>query len=297
MKMTRDNFAALLTPVHRKIYFESYAEVPQQYTRIFDTMDMTKKDETMVHEGAFGPWVENTEGNTINQDSITEGPTVTFTARRFDKGYDVTWELTQDDLYGVWAGKGKGGSAQGLGRTLRLTEEIDAAAVLNGGFSNTGYDGAALFSNSHTLESTTSVGDNLVTGGLSDSTLKAALIQCRKTPDEAGYNIFATPGQLIIPIDLEYTAKTILQSMGPAGVISNDKNVIPSLELVVMDQLSSATAWFIRAKNIENLKFMWRERPIFDSQKIQKTVDHFFYGYARWDCGYSDWRGLVGSAG
>ena len=297
MKLNRDNFGQLLTPIHKKIFFETYTELDEQYTKIFTTFDMKKREETFPHMGAFGLWEENTEGNTINQDKMSQGDTATFEARRFDKGYEVTWELVKDDLYNVMNGIGKGGSAKALGRGLRATIESDAASVLNNGFANTGYDGVALFANNHPLADSASLGNNLATGALSDTTLKDALINARDHRDEANIRIMARPKKLIVPTELEYTAKAIVMSSGPAGELSNDKNTVPSLGIHVLDYLSSATAWFVQADNIENLMFGWREKALFDSQSIQKTVDHFMYGYARWDSGYCDWRGIVGSTG
>ncbi|MFT9498251.1 Mu-like prophage major head subunit gpT family protein [Anaerosolibacter sp.] len=297
MKLNRDNFGQLLTPIHKKVFFNAYDEVPEQFSKVFSIGGMSKKEETFPHMGAFGLWEENTEGNTINEDQMSQGDTATFTARRFDKGYEVTWELVQDDLYNVMKGIGKGGSAKALGRGLRATIENDAASVLNNGFANTGYDGVSLFSNSHPLADSASTVDNLASGALSDATLKDAMILMRDQRDEANIRIMAMPKQLIVPPELEYIAKAIVNSSGPSGELSNDTNTVPKLEIVCMDYLSSATAWFLRDKNIENLMFLWREKAIFDSQKIQKTVDQFMFGYARWDNGYTDFRGLVGSTG
>jgi len=298
MKLTRANFGELLTPIHKKVFFKSYDELPEQYSKVFDTNDkMTMKEETFPHMGDFGLWIENTEGNTINEDQMSQGDTATFTARRFDKGYELTWELVQDDLYNVMKGVGKGGSARALGTGLRATIENDCAAVLNGGFTNTGYDGVALFSDSHPLADSASLGDNLTTGPLTDANLKTGLILLRDTRNEANVRIMAQPGDLIAPPELEYTGKALLVSTGPAGELSNDKNTLPNMRLVVLDYLSSATAWMLKAKALTNLKFMWRENAIFDSQPIPKTVDYFMYGYARFDSGYTDHRGLVGSTG
>lgn len=297
MKLTRDNFAELLLPKHKKIFFETYNEIPEQYSKVFQIDTMRMRQETFPHMGAFGLWETNTEGNTINEDSMSEGPTATFTAVRYDKGYSVTWELVQDDLYNVMKGIGKKGSAKALGKGLRATIEKACADVLNNGFSNTGYDGVALFANNHPLADSADSGDNLASGALTDANLKSALIKLRNQVDEAGVKIMATPKKLIVPADLEFTAKAIVNSNGPAGELSNDTNTVPRLEIVVLDYLSSATAWFVQAGNIENLLFMWREKPMFDKQPIPKTIDHFFFGYARWSQGYVDWRGLVGSTG
>lgn len=299
MKLTRDNFGDLLTPIHKKVFFNAYGEVSEQYSKIFQVEEMTKKQETFPHLGAFGLWDSNTEGNTINEDSITQGNEATFTAVRYDKGYELTWELVQDDLYRVMKGIGKGGSAMALGNGLRKTIETQCAAVLSGGFTNTGYDGAALFSNSHPLADSSSYGDNLTTGALTDANLKLGLTLMRNTVDEANVKIQAVAKNLIVAPDNEWTALQILKSVNEAGELSNNMNVLPRLNLIVLDFLPSTAAayWFLQDPSIENLKFMWREKPMFDSEKIPKTVDYFCYGYARFDEGYADYRGLVGSTG
>lgn len=300
MKMNRDNFAQLLTPIHKKIFFDSYTEKPEQFSKIFDTKDvMTKKQETFPHMGAFGLWNSNTEGNTINESEMHQGNTATFTAGRYDNGYSLTWELVQDDLYSVLKGLGKGGSAKALGEGFRKTLETLCAAVLSGGFANTGYDAVNLFSNSHPLADSTSLGDNLTTGALTDANLKTGLTLMRSQVGESNIKIQAMADTLIISQDNEYTANAILKSTGPAGVLSNDTNTLPRLQIEILDFLPTAASayWFLKDSSFENLKFMYREKPMFDSQPIPKTIDYFCYGYSRFSYGYNSWRGLVGSAG
>jgi len=296
MKMTRDNFGVLLTPIHRKIVFMAYNEKAPQYTDLFSVGSMTKKDETYPHLGAFGMWDDNNEGAVINEDSMSEGPTATFTAVRYDKGYSLTWELVRDDLYNVKKGLGIGGSAPALGKGLRTTIETKCATILNGGFSNTGYDSSALFATDHDLVDSATDGDNLITGAISDANVKAALTKLRGTLDEAGMKLGVNADILWAAADKEWDVYTILQSAGQSGTGDNDKNVIPRLRPVINDYLT-AGYWGVKDSSYENLKFLWRDKPIFDSQPISKTVDHFMYGYARFDEGYMDWRGIVGSAG
>lgn len=295
-KLTRDNFQELLTPIHIKIINDEYKRVPEQYPQYMTVFNMRKKEETIPHMGAFGTWDENTEGNTINEDTMSEGDTATFTARRFDKGYSVTWELTKDDLYGVWNGRGKDGDARGLGRGLRATLETYAADVINDGFANVGYDGKPLFANDHPLADSALNGDNLVTGPLTPANVKAGMTLMRQHVNEAGVKIQANAKQLLVGPDNEFIALELTGSTKQAFEQSNTKNVIGGLKPVVLDYVTGAT-WVLRDPDIENLKFGWRERPFFDSQKLPKTVDFFVFGFCRFDTGYCDWRGLVASTG
>jgi hypothetical protein len=295
MKMTRDNFGALLTPVHKKIAWNEYNEIPEQFSKLCDVEKMDRKTETIQRLGAFGAWQTNTEGNTINESSIGQADDVSYTYARYDNGYSLTWELTLDDLYGVMKGLGKGGSAQGLGKGLRVAVETLFANVINGGFANTGFDGVSLFHDAHPLASG-GTDDNLITGGVSDATVKAALTQMRGQKDEAGTKIQAIAKQIFAAANKEWDVYTILRSGGPAGGLSNDENVLPSLTPVIMDYLTD-NYWGVRDPSIDNLKFKWRQKAIFDSQPIPKTVDHFMYGIALMTAGYDDYRGLVASVG
>lgn len=299
--MTRENFAELLTPIHKKIFFESYNEKPLVYKKIFKTEKMNAKTQTYPHLGAFGLWKENDEGNEFNQDAIKQGDKASFEARRFDKSYEITWELVQDDLYNVMKGIGKGGSAKGLGRSLRATEETDSASVILKGFENVGFDGKALFATDHKLINSEQTCSNLIEGALSDESLKAALTLMRLQKDEAGVPIMAQARQLVVCPSLEFTAKAIVHSILQSGTNNNDVNTIPNLEVVVWDYLDDPTGamkpWFIQDTSIDNLLFLRREEPIFDSERIQRKMDYNMFGYTRFDTGYCDWRGLVGSKG
>ena len=73
IKLSRTNFGELLTPVHRKLFFDSYDAKPKQYVNVFKTETSDKKQETFPHLGAFGTWAENTEGSDFNFDDMAEG--------------------------------------------------------------------------------------------------------------------------------------------------------------------------------------------------------------------------------
>lgn len=299
--LTRENFASLLTPIHKKIFFDSYNEVPATYKKIFKTDKMRAKQQSYPHLGAFGLWQENTEGQKFNHDKFDEGETALFEAKRYDKAYQLTWELVQDDLYNVMEGIGKGGSAKALGRGLRGTEETHTSNIIKNGFTNVGYDGVSLFSANHPLINATGVVSNLIQAELSDQSLKEAMTLMRLQKDEAGLPIVASAKRLVVCPELEFVAKAIVNSILQSGTNFNDVNTVPNLEIVVWDYLSDPTGltkpWFIQDPLFENLLFLRREAPIFGSEKIFDQMDYNMYGYTRYDVGYCDWRGLVGSTG
>lgn len=299
--MTRNDFGVLLTPIHKKIFFDSYNEVARKYPSIFKVEKMVKKDQTYPHLGAFGLWTQNQEGNSFNESDFGEGEVASFEAKRFDNSYRITWELMQDDQYNVMRGIGKGGSAKGLGRSLRATEETSAANVIKNGFANVGYDGKALFAKNHPLASSSATVSNLINLPLTDESLKMALTMMRTQVDEANILIAASAKQLVVCPELEFQAKAIVNSILQAGTNNNDVNTIPNLQVVVWEYLSDPTGatkpWFIQDTTIDNLLFLRREEPIFDSERLEGKMDYRMFGYTRYDVGYCDWRGLVGSKG
>lgn len=296
MKMNRDNFGELLTPVHKKVFFNEYDGLEKQYEKYATVYNMDKAKDTFPHMGALGMWEKNNEGNTINETEINEGFTATLEPERYDQGYEVTWELVRDDLYNVMKGLGNGGSAAGLAYGLQTRVESNVANVINDGFDNIGYDGTSLFASDHALADSTSYGENLITGALTPANLKLGMTAMRKQVNPAGLKIMARAKELLVGPDLEFTAKEIITSSLQAHEESNTKNVIQGLTPVVLDYIEGEK-WILRDPRFQNITLGWRDKPSFDSKQIPKTVDWFYYGYARFIASYVNWMGLVGSKG
>jgi phage major head subunit gpT-like protein len=296
MKMNRSNFGELLTPVHKKVFFNEYDELEKQYPKIATVYDMNKAEDTFPHMGALGMWDRNNEGNTINETEINQGFTATLEAERYDQGYEVTWELVRDDLYNVMKGLGNGGSAAGLAYGLQARVEKAVADVVNNGFTVAGYDGVPLFSDSHPLSDSVQLGDNLITGALDPTNLKAGMTRLRQQINPAGLKIMARAKELVVGPDLEFTAKEITQSTLQAFEESNTKNVIQGVTPVVMDYIEG-NKWILRDPKFQNITLGWRDKPFFDSYQIPKTVDWFYFGYARFVAAHVHFLGLVASTG
>jgi hypothetical protein len=301
MKMNRGNFAQLLVPKHKEIIWNSYFELEPEYLELFFEGQLDMKSETIPHEGGFGLWSSNTEGNTINEDSMSEGALSTLTANRYDKGYSLTWELVKDDQHNgfknVINGQGKGGSATDLGYGLRETIDTGCGNVINNGFANTGYDTVSLFNDAHPLAEG-GTGDNLITGVLNPANIQAALSNLRGHVNEAGLKVRARADILWCGPANEWLAYEALglPNGNKSMELSNTPNVLPKLRPVVNDFIS-LTKWGVKDSRFKNLGFYWREKPIFDAQPIPKTIDWFLYGYSRWIESYINWRGIVGSLG
>lgn len=298
------NFGKLLEPGLRKIFFETYDELPEQYAKVYNMNTSSKATETDWGMGAFGDWSERaSQFDTVDYKTLSPGLERTYNHKSFTQGFMVTREMYDDDQYRQIEKMPKA-----MARSGRAKVEKDAMGPLINGFAASGvtiYDSQPLFSASHPLLDSTGTGDNLAIGALDDASLKAALQQMRETPDEAGNLIQLKATKLIVPPALEDTAIRVTQSDKTSGVDLNDTNKFLNgygIEIVVMDYLSAAaggsdTAWFLQDGSRHELNFFWRVRPEF---KWEEDFDSFvskYRGYMRYSYGVSDWRGLIGSDG
>ena len=301
------NFGKLLEPGLRKIFFETYDEIPEQFPKIFNVQTSNSATETDHGMGAFGDWEERTsEVSTVAYAKIKDGGEVTYKHKAFTKGFMIGRELYDDEKYGQMKKM-----AKALARAGRAKVEKDAITVLTKGFKSTpnafkGRDGLELFHDAHTLvDCSTKTCSNMVTGALSRETLKEGLKLMRTQLDEAGNLIQMKATKLIIPPALEDEARRILHSTQIDGTNNNDTNEYlrsAGLEIVVMDYLGeeaggSDTMWFLQDGSRHELNFFWRVKPEFKNEEDFDTFVAKYRGYMRYSYGFSDWRGMVGSKG
>lgn len=290
--VSSSNFGLLLEPGLRKIFFESYDEVPEQYSDVFQIKTSKKAKEEDYHIAGVSTWEEKESMGPIPYETIEPGLTASYIHKEYAKGLQVERKFIDDEMYDQIEKLPKS-----IARKGRATVEILAAAVLNNSFSVTGYDGVALISDSHPLTKSSSLGDNsLGTTALDTAGLTAGTLLMRKTVDETGIIIGARAKKLVVPADLEFTAAVLLQSAQKPGSDYNDQNIYKGkFDLKVLDYLTDANAWWLIDPELAELIFWWRIRPEFNRDKNFDTMIAKFIGYLRFSCGYSNWRGIVGS--
>lgn len=290
---TSDNFALLLEPRFRKIFYDAYDEMPTQYTDIYNVKTSKKAAEHDYRVSGTGEWTVKDPGAPIDEDHIDTGDEANYVHTSYAKMITIERELADDEMYGVMDKLPKQ-----LGRGGREMVERLAAAVLNSGFTVNGYDGVPLFSASHTLISGGTVSNLLAASALADATLKTALTAVRTDQrTEAGLHMQSRATDIITGPDLEWTVLTLMKSAQIVGSDYNDKNVLPKLNPIVLDYVTSSTAWFLRDKRYNELNFFWRVKPEFARTEVFDNMVAKYRGYLRFSCGYSDYRGWFGSLG
>ena len=299
-----ENFGKLLEPGLRKIFFETYDEIPEQYVKIYNIDTSDKAVERDWGMGAFGDWTKRaSQFDTVAYKTLSPGLERTYIHEAFTQGFMISREMYDDDQYRQIEKMPKA-----MARSGRAKVEKDAMIPLLNGFNKLTqpiYDGEALFSNTHPLLDTVGVGNNLATGALNDVNLKLALKVMRETVDEVGGLVQFKATKLIIPPALEDTAIRLLKSGQIAGGELNDTNKFLNgygIEVVVMDYLSASaggsdTHWFLQDGSKHELNFFWRVRPEFKWEEDFDTFISKYRGYMRYSFGVSDWRGVLGSEG
>lgn len=308
------DYSLLLEPKIRKVFYETYKEVPEQYSKVYKIHSSKKAKETDYGLGAMSAWAEfgSTAGTYGTNGSVKDGsgnaianmPVVpyevvppglerVYTHKEFAKGFMVERKFIDDEQYGVIEKMSKD-----LARAGRYKVETDAASLFNNGFSANGYDNKPLFSDAHPLLNGTGTGSNIISGALSDTTLKEASTLMRQQVDEAGKLIQLNPDTLIVPPELEWLAYELVYSSNKPGTDFNDINSMKGrYKVVVWDFLTSDTAWFLLDSKRHELNFFWRVKPEFGREKDFDTFVSKWKGYMRYSFGYSDYRGVVGSTG
>lgn len=305
MALQSASFGRLLEPGLRKIFMETYKEKPEQYSKIFNVQTSKKAIETDLRMGGFGLWEKKDSMGAVQFQDPTETQALQYIHEEFASGFQIERKLVDDENYNQM-----GKYSKSLARAARATIETKAFKVLNDAFTVNGFDGVPLFATNHkrldggTMSNRLQAQDGASSadGKLTDANLKAALIQMTRQVDERGLKIQVHPTKLVVPRTLEFTARTILGSAnisatGNGTGITNDKNTLPHLEVVPVDYLDSATAWFLIDPTVAELNFFWRKRLEFKHEDDFSTMAAKYRGYMRFSVGYSDYRGVFGSAG
>ena len=319
-----NDFAPLLEPKLRKVFYETYDEIPSQFDKVFHIKTSKKAKETDYRIGAMKPWEMFGSGASSNYKTTTTGGTTVATPdpsvqyqtippgaenvyvhQEFADGFIVERKFIDDEKYGVIEKMTKD-----LARAGRAKVETDAATFVGNGFADasesTGdptkaiYDGEALFSTEHPLLNSTEKVSNLITTKLSIQGLKTASTMMRQMKDEAGKKIGLKPNTLIVTAENEWLARELLNSTHLPGTDFNDVNVMKSkYEIIVWDYLDDIdeNLWILMDSNRHDLNWFWRFKPEFGREKDFDTFVQKYKGYMRYSYGASDFRGIIGSTG
>jgi|WetSurMetagenome_2_1015567.scaffolds.fasta_scaffold219091_1 hypothetical protein len=239
------NFDKLLEPVITQIYGDAYKDYDEKRPKIYDVQKSTRKKEDSLGLAGLGLLAVKPEGAAVSYRDPVQGAYKQWTNVSYALGFAVTREMVDFDQHNKIKAMPKM-----LKRSVLATKETVAAVPFNTGFTAwTSADGQYFFDSDHPLE-TGGTWSNIPASAadLSLTALEQALIDIGDWVDGAGLPVAARPKQLIIPSELDWTAKQLLKStLDPENIASNAINPAEGLmPYLVWHYLTDADAWFIQ---------------------------------------------------
>lgn len=294
------SFAKALWPGVNAWYGKAYNQYDVEYTQLFDMYTTKRAFEEDVGISSFGLAVVKPEGAPISYDIEKQGFITRYQPVVYALGFVVTREMFDDDLYDVVGQK----KAQALAFSMRQTKEIVGANVYNRAFNSSyvGGDGVSLINASHpTIAGGTFSNQISTASDLSEAALEQACIDIAGFTNDRGLLIACRPESLVIPRQLIFEAKRILNTEGRVGTDNNDLNALKNMGMipktVVNHFLTDNDAWFIRTNVQDGMKYFERDSDSFDTDNDWDTENAKFKARARYVFGWTDPRALYGSAG
>jgi len=301
--ITTGNIPRLLQDGLDKIFGQTYDEHSTEWDKIFDTNTSSKAFELDQQMEGFGLAAEKPEGQDIEFDSASQGFTPQYKHITVAKGFIITKEARQDELYGVFKKR-----ARALAFGMTQFKEITGANILNNGFDSnflmTGGDGVELFSQLHVNGPSGGTFQNELTvpTDLSEASLEDMLILISNATDPRGLRIALTPERLIVPTALAFETQRILKSVLQNDTANNAVNAIRDMDALpgghtVNHYLTDVNAWFVKTNSPEGMKYYTRQAVEFGEDNAFSSGNAREKSDERYSFGWSDPRGMFGSAG
>lgn len=293
----RSSFGDILEPGLHQIFDDKFQEIPEMFSKIFHVKDSSKDQEKDSAVTGFGLAQLTAEGGAIQYEDPIQMYDKSYVHLKYTKGFKVSEELYDDDLYNVISKK-----PAALARAFRRTAEYLASQDFVNAFTSTalGGDGQELASTVHPRADGGSTQSNASATGitLTETNLETGLLAMRGQLDDKGMRIMAKADTILVPPALEKDAWEIVNSSGRSGTANNDANYYSGrLKVISWDYLTSSTAWFLIDSSLHELTWFWRKRPEFKQDNAFDTGMALFKAQMRVSHGWSDWRGIWGSKG
>jgi len=301
MAISRAQLLKELLPGLNALFGMEYARYGEEHKEIYEseTSERSFEEETKLSGFSAAP-VKN-EGSAIAYDNAQEAWSTRYTHETIALGFSITEEAIEDNLYDSLSSR----YTKSLARAMAYTKQVKAAAVLNNGFSSSypGGDGVSLFNTSHPLISG-GVNSNTPStqADLNETSLEAAVIQIAAWTDERGLLIAAKPVKLIVPPNLMFTAKRLLDTELRVATADNDINALKQMGAIpggytVNHYLTDTNAWFLTTDVPNGLKHFVRS-PLVNSMDGDFDTGNVRYkARERYSFGWSDPLGMFGSSG
>lgn len=298
MPILSNDFAKALWPGVNEWYGEDYNTWKTEWSDLFTTSSSRKAFEEDVGTSMFGLAAVKPEGGSTTYDSATQGFITRYQHVAYSLGFVITKEMVADDLYDVIGKK----RAKALAFSMNQTKEVVGANVYNRAFNSSyvGGDNKEMCATDHPNVSGGTFANELTTGAeLSEGSLEQACIDIGKLENDRGLNIALMPQCIVIPTDLQFEADRAINSVLRPATADNDKAVMNGkfpLGIKMNHYLSDTNNWFIRTDCPDGTKHFERDSDEFTADNDFDTDNAKFKAYGRYSFGWTDPRGIFGSA-
>lgn len=289
-----------LLPGLNALFGMEYNRYEQEHTEIYTEYSSERSFEEDQKITGFQSAPVKQEGAATLFDTAQEGYTTRYIMETISMGFALTQEAFEDNLYDSLSAR----YTKELARAMANTKQIKAAAVLNNGFTTyTTGDGVSLYNTAHPQVAGPTISNRpTVAVDLNETSLEAAIIQIGKWTDERGKLINARVRKMIVPIDQQYVATRILETVLQPGTANNDVNAIRTTASVpegfaVNHYLTDPDAWFLITDVPEGFKYFNRVPISDDSDGDFDTGNMRFKMRERYSFGVSDYLATYGSPG
>lgn len=255
--------------------------------------------QTTTHSGLRNPQAK-AENAPVTFQTMQPGFPKTYSSTCYATGYRISREMVRDGKYSMIQR-----ATESFSKGMFEVRELNAASVLDDGFTVNGYDGVPLFSTLHPLENGDgAVGVNRPTDGseLSITSYRELRNIMQDTLNEDGQRVKYRPQTFVCPQNLQDDAIEIFKSaFNPENANNAVNTVYDTVQIVpggFWNYLSSDTAFFLFAPKTDHyLMFLQRDPFETDSDYDKHAFAYEVIASERHAFGYSAWRGVVGNPG
>lgn len=298
------SFSSDLLPLVKNWFGMSYKDMPLYYDKMVKVEATTTNYQVDAIVDTLGLLQRKNEGSSLTYDQSKEVFKPTYQPVAYALGFIITKEAMDD---GIAMLKAKNFTEQFKLSALNTRETI-VANLYNNAFAAssvtmTNGDGKTLVASDHPVHGGTQ--SNLITGGsvdISEAAIDQMRIDIRNMKNHRGIRIGAMPDKLICSVTDEAAANRILYSKSRVATADNDlnfqlmNNTVPG-GIVANPYLTDSDAFFMTTTVPNGLKLLVRQEPEIDEGGDYDTKSAKFSVMMRLVAGWSDWRGVIGSAG
>lgn len=264
------------------------------WSPIATMIDMTQKNETLVDLGA-APMPLRERGKTVVQNFIEK--TLAVAPITWDITVGISGNAVKDDQTGTLLTK-----VRGAGDNFQRHISQQAFQALNDGDATTnygaGYDGLAMYSNSHIDKGGAyqTAQDNLDSLTLSLTNFETILTKAQLARDDQGEFTDYNYDLLVVDPTNRRLAFNITDNPEDAGTADRARNPYAGKIRTLVSPKLDAGAWFVVASNetVKPILIVMREQPNLEYSWVDPQADdggmYYFRFIGRYNFYYGDWR-------